>query len=172
MFRVILVLLAIISLSLACQEGESLCDHGDFGSCGNACCKLTFAVPLVTEKTMAQLNATLHTGGPDQLYSAQPTAEGTSGFADLRPYSKPVDFIGQGFHKTTNGLYTDTINFTIAPVDGGSSSVINAFSLSQIGGAYGDDGQNYWNLVTLVQAAFEDAEPQNVDGSCPAPASA
>jgi hypothetical protein len=165
MFRHILVLLvAVFAIVQACED--ALCNNPDFGSCGNACCKLSFSLPsLSTEKAMNTLNSTIHSHGPDSLWNSQMTAEGTSGFADLRPYSKPVDFIGQAFHTTKNGMYVDTINLTIAPVENGSKIV--GFSLSQIGGAYGDDGQNYFNLMSLVQAAFPDVQPQHMDGSCP-----
>ena len=123
---------------------------------------------MSTSEVMIPLNKTIHAHGPDMLWNAQLTACGTSGFGDLRKYSKPVDFIGQAFHTTKNGKYVDTINMTIAPIDGGQSSQIVAFSISQIGGAYGDDGQNYYNIVSLIQATFPGASPHHIDDSCPA----
>eukprot|EP00605_Chrysophyceae_sp_TOSAG23-4_P000982 GSChrysophyteH1.ASY1.ANO1.1082.1 assembled CDS len=169
-FYICLFVAVFAVVSHACDD--ALCNHPDQGSCGNACCKLSFQLALPTEKVMSALNTTIHTnGGPDGLWTPQMTAEGTSGIADLRPYNAPVDFIGQAFHQTKNGLYTDTINFTIAPVAKSDSSEpmsqIQAFSLSQIGGAYGDDGQNFYNIVSLIQGAFPDAQPRHIDNSCP-----
>jgi hypothetical protein len=46
---------------------------------------------------MNKLNATIGAKGPDGLYTPMPTAEGTLTFGDLRPFDKPVDFIGQAW---------------------------------------------------------------------------
>ncbi|GMI11031.1 hypothetical protein TrRE_jg11861 [Triparma retinervis] len=174
MMNKLLSSLALLPLALSCPF--DLCDVPDSGSCGNACCKLSVAVPLPTEAVMSAINATLASGGPDGLYEAQMTAEGTLGFADLRPFGAPADFIGQAFHATANGLYVDTVNFNLSPTEDGGGTVVRAFSTSQVGGAFGDDGQNYYNIVGLlteVDFGGDKADVNdfvNVDESCPKPA--
>lgn len=102
------------------------------------------------------------------------TAEGTLTFADLRPYDKAIDYIGQTEHTTANGLYVDTVNFNLAPTSTGGTE-IKVFSTSQIAGAYGDDGQNFYNIVNLLTSVdFGDGEVGveefvRVDESCPQP---
>jgi hypothetical protein len=143
----------------------------DCGSCGNACCNVAIAVTESTAATMNKLNSSITLGGPDDAYAAQMTYEGTLGFADLRPYSKPVDFIGQAIHTTTgNSHFEDSVSFTIAPTASGGS-VIQAFSLSLIAGAYCDDGQNYFNIMQLVDSIAWSAPPEvTFSGSCLPPA--
>ena len=85
---------------------------------------------------------------------------------------KPVDFIGQTWHATADGKYNDTINFTLAPIGKNKEGcVIKAFSISQIAGAYNDEGQNYFNIVQLINSASFNIDgvttPVNVDASCP-----
>merc|ERR1712023_368441 len=123
------------------------------GSCGNACCKLLFTVEEDPETTMKLLNSSLANGGPDGQYALQMTDEGSLGFADLRPYKLEEQFIGQVHHMTSGPKhYKDTIDFTIRPcreTKGACSktgSIIQAFSLSLVGGALGDNGQNYKNI--------------------------
>lgn len=120
---------------------------------------------------MSFLNASIHDGGSDGGYTPSMTAEGTDGFADLRPYDKPVDFIGQAIHTTlAPNFYNDSVSMTIAPTDVGSGSVIEAFSYSLIAGAYCDDGQNYYNIMSLVTSiSWGGAISIKYDGSCPAP---
>ena len=165
-------LLALLGFSAACTLDG--CDHPDCGSCGNACCKLSITVPEDTESVMNKLNGSIVSGGPDGLYTPMMTAEGTLTFGDLRPFGKPIDFIGQAVHTTINGMYNDTVNFSLAPkADNGTE--IAAFSISQIAGAYCDDGQNYWNILQLVQGVkweggdLEEDQVAHVDGSCPEP---
>merc|ERR1711907_317215 len=103
-------------------------------------------------------------------YTPQMTAEGTLGFGDLKQFGSPngVDWIGQVFHQTPKP-YTDTIDINIRKEKGGDV-VIKAFSLSQIGGALGDNGQNYKNIVNLLKATFDnfnDFEINHCDESCP-----
>ena len=168
-----LPLLLLPSLSLSCPF--DLCDVPDYGSCGNACCKLSLTVPLPTSDVMAAINSTLSSGGPDGLYEPQMTAEGTLGFGDLTPFGVGVDYIGQAYHTTANGMYTDTVNFNLAPTADGMGTVVKAFSTSQIGGAYGDDGQNYYNIVSLLTEVdfggdkADEGDFVRVDESCPEP---
>ncbi|CAK0822353.1 unnamed protein product, partial [Prorocentrum cordatum] len=103
------------------------------------------------------LNKSLAGGGPDGLFTLQPTFEGTLGFADLRPFKQGVAFIGQVHHMTSGpSHFNDTIDFTIAPQEcageapcNAEGSIIRAFSLSLIAGAYGDNGQNYKNIALV-----------------------
>ena len=162
----LLVIVTVVGICLGCEFDQ--CKNGDNGSCGNACCKLNIHVKdLSTDEVMNKLNSSLVTGGVDGLYIPMMTAEGTLVFGDLRPYDKPVDFIGQTWHTTVNGLYNDTINMIVAPGHRGTDVV--AFSISQIAGAYGDDGQNYYNIYQLFTSVFSaDAlSIKNADQSCP-----
>merc|ERR1712194_215120 len=147
------------------------CQNVDMGSCGNACCKLEFTVEETPEEAMMKLNSSLAGGGPDGNYKLQLTAEGTLGFGDLSKFHIPdgVQYIGQVHHFTSGPKhYEDTIDFTIYDRQPASGSSIHAFSLSLIGGAYGDNGQNYKNIVTAMKA-FGKYSKLDVDHSCPAP---
>mmetsp|Transcript_34195 Transcript_34195/g.105776 ORF Transcript_34195/g.105776 Transcript_34195/m.105776 type:complete len:178 (-) Transcript_34195:61-594(-) len=172
--RCVLALLAVSSAAAAacgtCGEpGCPNCDHVDFGSCGNACCKLTLKVDLDATAATAALNASIHAGGPDGNYAARPTDEGTSGFADLRPYNVSAQFIGQAWHTTSGAArYNDTVDMNVASL--GDGSIVKFFSLSLVGGALGDAGQNFKNIVALAQDAFgDDVALEHADESCPEP---
>ena len=107
-------------------------------------------------------------GGPDGWYELQPTAEGTLGFYDLRQNGSPngVDFIGQATHTTSGDAhYVDTINYGISTNHDGTYT-IRAFSISGIGGALGDNGQNYKNAIYPLNVAFGGGAVKPVDGSC------
>ncbi|GMI10927.1 hypothetical protein TrVE_jg5872 [Triparma verrucosa] len=170
----VMLLAMLTSSAFACTLDG--CDHPDCGSCGGACCKLSITIPESTESVMNKLNASIVAGGPDGLYTPMMTAEGTLTFGDLRPYGKPIDFIGQAVHTTINGVYNDTVNFSLAPVSENETEVM-AFSISQIAGAYCDDGQNYLNILQLVEGVKWDGgeldldQVSHLDGSCPDPAS-
>ena len=100
----------------------------------------------------------------------RPTAENDYGFGDLRPYHPDtVNFIGQAWHKTAKYTYTDTLNYLIyAPPKGSpQSSTMKVHSISQIGGAYCDDGQNYKNIVVLIKALKVPYKELSAEG-CPA----
>lgn len=110
-----IVLFLFLSSGSACPDA-SLCAFEDCGSCGNACCRLGIQVSETAAEAMAKLNSSLLSGGPDGHYTAQYTAEGATGFADLTPYSKPVDYIGQAIHTTLSpNYYNDSISITISP---------------------------------------------------------
>ncbi len=154
------------------------CDHPDCGSCGGACCNLSVVIPESTESVMTKLKTVLEKKGPDGLYTPMPTAEGTLTFGDLRQYNAAVDFIGQAWHTTINGMYNDTINFSLAnevlsPEKNGTR--INAFSISQLAGSFCDAGQNHWNIVQLIQAtgweglSADELVFEHVGESCPEP---
>jgi len=158
------------------------CDHPDCGSCGNACCSLLITVNESTEAVMHKLNQSItEEGGPDELYIPMMTAGGTMTFSDLRQYGAGADFLGQALHTTLNGKYNDTINFSLSPTTVRANkknkqkkkkgTIISAFSISDIAGAYCDSGQNYWNLLQLIEGiAWENDEMPLIehDGeSCP-----
>jgi len=157
----------VVALALGCEP--PYCDNPDFGSCGNACCKLEFLFKEVdTVDLKDYLNSTIHAGGPDGLYVPAPMAlSGSSGIKDHRMYSSPIDFIGQTYHYTSVAHWQDTIDFTISPEDSEDSKLL-MFSISDIGGAYGDSGQNYNNIMQLVSSLGLDYSMKHVDDSCPA----
>jgi len=154
------------------------CQNADMGSCGNACCKLLFTVAEDPLSAMQKLNASFANGGADGLYTLQMTAEGTLGFGDLRALKIPSgeQFIGQVHHKTSGPKhYVDVIDFNIRAaqckegvVCNGEGSVIKAFSLSLIGGALGDNGQNYKNIVNAMKNVEWKFDQGNADTSCAA----
>ncbi|GMH48505.1 hypothetical protein TL16_g00304 [Triparma laevis f. inornata] len=168
----LILLSALLTAANACTLDG--CDHPDCGGCGGACCKLAITINESTESVMNKLNASIASGGPDGLYTGMMTAEGTLTFGDLRAYDKQIDFIGQAEHLTINGLYTDTVNFALAPLSD-TSTEVKAFSISQIAGAYCDDGQNYLNILQLVQGVkwvdgdLELDQVSHLDDSCPEP---
>ena len=136
-------------------------------------CKQLYTVSESTSKAMNLLNASILSGGPDGRYTAQLMADGGVGFGDLRPYGVDADFIGQAIHTTyAPNYYNDTIDFAISP-NGDTGSSINIFSLSLIGGAYCNDGQNYFNIVQLMESIpwSEGYKAAWIDGSCPDPSS-
>jgi len=154
------------------------CQNLDMGSCGNACCKLQFTVQEDTATAMKMLNSSLAKGGPDGYFTLQMTAEGTLGFGDLRPYKIEYDFIGQVHHMTSGPMhYNDTIDINIKPQEcadqecSGHGSVIKAFSLSLIGGALGDNGQNYKNILMIMKGVQWKAQfgQGAADDSCAPP---
>ena len=54
----LLVVLATIAVVLGCKENG--CDtHLDFGSCGNACCRLYIKTKDTPEQVMEKMNSTL-----------------------------------------------------------------------------------------------------------------
>lgn len=102
--------LALVFQARACPDPE-LCANTDCGSCGNACCKLQIFVAESSEITANLLKTAIQAGGPDGHYTSQMTYEGTDCIADLRPYNKPVDFIGQTIHTTlAPNYFNDTVS--------------------------------------------------------------
>ena len=144
------------------------CSRVDFGSCGNACCALDFRVKVPADAMAAKLERALRSGGPDGQYSLPPLEGGRTGFNDLRPLGVPYEFIGQAVHATKKMNFKDTINMAI--VTEGSTTRVRAFSTSQIGGALGDQGQNYRNVNALLGAVTD--APGEVVYGCGGPGSA
>merc|ERR1712127_680540 len=154
------------------------CQNGDHGSCGNACCSLTVTLTVSATEAYNVLSSSFDTGGPDGQFTKNPMAEGGFGFANLTglpPVSSGFGsgdaFIGQLNHMTTGGKYhfNDTVNFNIVDSEGGAT--MNAFSTSLIGGAYGDAGQSYKNIIMALKGSnsngWSAASVMNVGGSCP-----
>jgi len=142
----------LTSAALACVAPD--CDRPDYGTCGNACCTLTLQFPNTSSVALMQaLNMTLAKGGPDGRFTLKSTDETAPypGFADLRPYHPDeVSFLGQAWHATEKHTYNDTLNLLILKES--PKATLRAFSVSQIGGAYGDGGQNYKNIAVLVKS--------------------
>lgn len=156
----------LLGLAQACLFEE--CGHPDFGSCGNACCRLS--IYIKNENTMDVMNKlknSIISGGPDNLYIPMKTADGVL-FTDLRSRSTSEHFLGQAYHTTENRKFNDTLNFLISSRDRGRSSSVTAFSISQIGGAYTDSGQNFYNLHQLFdKLEWSDGyRLRNADSSC------
>jgi hypothetical protein len=144
------------------------CNHPDYGSCGNACCRLNILIEGEdTLAVMNKLNNSIVQGGPDKRYFAMITADDYLTFRDLRPKNVAVDFLGQAYHLTANLLYNDTVNILLSKAQNGVDTNVFAFSISQIGGAWGDSGQNYFNIIQLFDSIWSTYKLSNADGSCP-----
>lgn len=173
LFSFLILVQAFVTLYACDFEG---CQNVDYGSCGNACCKLYIEViNESTEQVMRKLSDSLSAGGPDGRYIQMINAHGDFGFSDLRPYNISVDFLGQAWHTTANLVYNDTMNILLAPsADLPRNTKVTSFSISQIGGAYGDAGQNWFNSWQLFESIKweEGYRMANADGSCPPPAPA
>jgi len=166
MQRIVLFLVVYAALAAACDPPD--CDRKDLGSCGNACCVLAFPFDVSSTALRDALTESLLAGGCDGLYTLQTTAEdpSTRGFADLRPFHINVDFQGQTIHTTRVARYNDTINMSILPTSE-STCILRAGSLSLIGGALGDHGQNYKNIICMVKAVGIPFGQEEVLWGCP-----
>eukprot|EP01062_Namystynia_karyoxenos_P007983 TRINITY_DN12811_c0_g1_i1.p1 TRINITY_DN12811_c0_g1~~TRINITY_DN12811_c0_g1_i1.p1 ORF type:complete len:195 (+),score=86.19 TRINITY_DN12811_c0_g1_i1:79-585(+) len=159
----LLALVAAAGAASACAPPD--CDNVDHGSCVQACCKLGFDVAGVNaSEASTMLTASFNKKGPDGLYV----------FWGTVPDQGPLTFVVQGQHWTVKHKYVDSLSFGIMASAAGVR--IEGFSHSQdfIQGdfAYGDYGQNYKNLVTIMKDAFGQdkvAKPDILLG-CPTPA--
>jgi hypothetical protein len=140
------------------------CDRPDPGTCVNACCKLQFKFKQndTPEVLVNKIAAIIKTGGPDSRYMA---VENNT----VQPWNSATSFVVQAEHATAKKLYTDSMHFA-ATTDKAGDTILLAFSHSQdfIDGnfAYGDHGQNYKNIVTLVKALGMKFEESTLMG-CP-----
>lgn len=133
-----------------CQPPD--CDRVDFGSCGNACCRMEYHFAIPVDELLIDVQSVFDSqNGPDGRYVPQPMADGSLGFSDLTPYNLSVQYMGQVGHYTETKHYNDTVNMNFAKNKKGGST-LNIFSISQIGGAYSDSGQNYKNIIQIVKA--------------------
>ncbi|XP_072026759.1 uncharacterized protein [Amphiura filiformis] len=136
-----LTFLSALTFALACQPPD--CDRPDCGSCGNACCTLKFTLFNKSPKeAYNDMTKALTAGGADGRYTFIAGSDNTK-------YNISCLYQIQGWHTTLEHHYNDTLNFSIYgnPDGPASSSLVTAFSISQIAGALCDAGQNYKNLV-------------------------
>ena len=122
------------------------CGRPDYGTCVVACCKLSWNVTGLSSTEMGdKLTAMLKSGGPDGQYELWASQSNQGIFGT----------VVQGIHYTTTAHYNDTVNFGVVDVTDNSCAVY-AFSHSQDfivnNFAYGDHGQNYKNLESIIQA--------------------
>merc|ERR1719272_2615166 len=101
-------------------------------------------------------------------------ADGQLGFDNLTQYSPDMPppfkdsksvWIGQVHHKTYGPKhYIDTINLNMRSGEDGKT-ILHAYSLSLIGGALGDNGQNYKNIMGLLGGVKFNVT-KHLNGSC------
>lgn len=155
-YCVVLLLVGVIS---ACQPPD--CDNPDCGTCSNACCTLEFKFARSAETVYNDMVAYLKSGGNDKHYKF------VNG-SDLRPYKikSGVEFMIQAIHTTKVHHYNDTLDFLLSSNPPGSKdeTLVQGFSISQIYGAYCDDGQNYKNLVGYVKGLGLDFAQRTISG--------
>mmetsp|Transcript_26687 Transcript_26687/g.74603 ORF Transcript_26687/g.74603 Transcript_26687/m.74603 type:complete len:183 (+) Transcript_26687:45-593(+) len=178
MKAVFVCLLVGVVFVTGCKVGEKNCERVDNGSCGNACCKMEYEFDMSPASLVRDLIRVIGTGGPDQRYALQTTAEGTYGFTDLREFNltstngRAVAYLGQAVHTTgplgIECVFHDTVNFLVNFGDADGSCVLTAFSISEIAGALGDDGQNFYNIKTVIDALPPYAKESRLLG-CPLP---
>eukprot|EP01130_Rhizamoeba_saxonica_P006605 TRINITY_DN2625_c4_g1_i1.p1 TRINITY_DN2625_c4_g1~~TRINITY_DN2625_c4_g1_i1.p1 ORF type:complete len:141 (-),score=27.38 TRINITY_DN2625_c4_g1_i1:40-462(-) len=98
-------------------------------------------------------------GGPDNRYALSITAPGEFGFTSWGNKLPNASWIGQSYHSTgfpgiapdtSTGPYRDTINWIT--YENGQDLMLRAFSISDLSGSYGDDGQNYKNIILVVKS--------------------
>jgi len=135
------------------------CDKHDYGSCGNACCLVELSVAPPAIDAYNTIAAYLESGGSDGLFARRSGPQPPSmqdPTDDLTPYegAKPWMYILQGTHQTSGLHYEDTINVAIKQDAGAETVVARLFSTSEIHGALGDDGQNFKNVMTVLQDVF------------------
>ena len=160
--RALLLLSALLSLALAnnstCGKAKGVkdCENIDFGSCGGACCLVDYPIgsrgPVNTTHVYLQVKDYLVKGGKDGSYAyvTGPDAAGHNPGDDLTKYPIAWDYIFQGTHTTTGG-YVDTLKFNIGRVEAGKKTIMRIFSVSNVHGALGDNGQNYKNIAYILE---------------------
>merc|ERR1711935_491352 len=150
------------------------CGNVDFGSCGNACCKIHFTTTLTPDLLATAITDKLTNGGADGGFVLQENAEGSLGFANFtsrKGVPKMLQYIGPTYHTTYGPAhYNDTINMVIYPdVLYEGNAVLEVFSVSQIPGAFGDAGQNYKNIMMVTEALGNDMMKNNTVFGCGSP---
>ena len=60
---------------------------------------------------------------------------------------------------TTTGGYVDTIDFNVKNKQAGPMTTVRLFSISNIHGALGDNGQSFKNIKYLIDHTLPDASP-------------
>ena len=165
--KTIAAILAALAVVNGCQPPN--CGNVDLGTCVEACCRLNWDVEGISAKEMAsKLEQTLKSGGPDGGYK----------FFATQPDQGPLTYVVQGRHVTnakepTKMHYNDTLNFGVVQTAKAGKIQVQAFSHSQdfITGnfAYGDRGQNYKNLVTVILSYPHITYNETNVFGCPAP---
>lgn len=94
-------------------------------------------------------------GGSDNSYSyiTGPDAAGHNPGDDLSAYNVPggYQYIFQGHHQTQGG-YVDTLDFNIRETnDKVLGAYVTAFTIANIHGALGDNGQMYKQLAFMLK---------------------
>jgi hypothetical protein len=125
------------------------------------------------EEVAAALSDTAANAANHQFALQIPAGSKTAKFSNLSQYHThfppPLNdsasfFLGQ-FHHTTTGGYVDTIDISLRSLPNGGSEV-HAFSLSLIAGAFGDNGQNYKNIMMLMKG-LGITNTKHLNNSCP-----
>mmetsp|Transcript_60257 Transcript_60257/g.111739 ORF Transcript_60257/g.111739 Transcript_60257/m.111739 type:complete len:269 (-) Transcript_60257:64-870(-) len=117
------------------------CTMKDMGSCGNACCSMEFTTEFLPVEAASSLKSYLAKGGMDGLFRF-------TGESDLSAFSIGWTWISQGTHTTYKERYIDTLDFNFRP-DADGSTIVRAFSISDVAGALGDMGQNHRTLKII-----------------------
>jgi len=119
----------------------------DMGSCGNACCSAEFKTSMGVGEAFEALQSYLEDGGADGLFAY---VGGSGGLNIPAAQGSTWDSIFQGTHTTIKARYVDTLDFAIRSAKDGGSTV-RAFSISNIAGALGDEGQNRRTISLMGQ---------------------
>lgn len=135
------------------------CEFSDLGSCGNACCVVEMPIgPFRPADVYHALRSYLQSGGTDGsfTYVNKSDAAGHNPGDNLTHYHIPAgwQYILQGTHKTTGG-YFDTLDFAVRTTDGGKTTTVRGFSISNIHGALGDGGQNFKTMAYISRNLME-----------------
>mmetsp|Transcript_44966 Transcript_44966/g.103982 ORF Transcript_44966/g.103982 Transcript_44966/m.103982 type:complete len:447 (-) Transcript_44966:62-1402(-) len=130
------------------------CGRVDMGSCGNACCamevRLRESPTEVYEAVAAFLSSNIGDGAYKHVPGKMPHDEHPPDNLTSLDVPGGFKYIFQGTHTTSGRHYNDTLNFNIR-LDG-DSSILRAFSISDLHGALGDAGQNYKTLSYMFEA--------------------
>lgn len=170
--------LAVVLLAAALVSGNSSscgsiqpstvkdCNSRDIGSCGNACCAVDVTLTATPEKAYTVLKSNLSSGGKDRsfAYINDTDTAGHNPVDNLTPFHVGYNYILQGTHTTTSG-YVDTININIKGASGATTQA-RLFSISNIHGALGDNGQNFKSLAFLLQTSGLEIGPMDVVHGC------
>mmetsp|Transcript_107971 Transcript_107971/g.170380 ORF Transcript_107971/g.170380 Transcript_107971/m.170380 type:complete len:227 (-) Transcript_107971:164-844(-) len=112
----------------------------DVASCGNSCCSAKYSVDKSPQEVYDNIKSYFESGGVDGLFTW------VSGYA--RVGYQGWESLIQGTHTTFIAKYNDTLNFAIRSAPQGGSD-LRIFSISNIAGAVGDQGQNHRTVRLL-----------------------
>ena len=149
----LLVAVVFISAVYTCEAPD--CDNVDLGSCGNACCLMEYYLEESPEVVADLLRQKLDQGGLDGRFDLERMNDGSRGIIDYSRADAPF-FMGKFKHHTASFKYVDDISLQWEPSTAEGLTKLRAFSISLIGGAYGDAGQNFKNIHLFMKTFFED----------------